>query len=358
MSEILFSPLQLGPSRLENRVVMSPMTRSRSIGNVPGPIVAIYYAQRAEAGLIVTEGTSPSPDGLGYARIPGCFDAAQVEGWKSVTRAVHEKGGHLFLQIMHTGRVGHPLNMPKGARVVGPSALAAPGKMHTDQEGEQPYPTPVAMTPADIERAIGEYGACAAHAIDAGFDGVEIHGANGYLVDQFLNTGANARTDEWGGTVTNRTRFALEVTRRVAEKIGGDRTGIRLSPYGAFNGMKADDKMDELYIELARGLSTLDLAYVHIVDHSSMGAPHVPEKIKQEIHGAFGGKLILSGGYDLARAEKDLEAKHCDLVAFGRPFLGNPNLVTKLKEGRELRQPDMSRAYTPGEKGYTDYPVD
>lgn len=358
MSDILFTPLKLGPATLANRVVMAPMTRSRCVGNVPGPLVATYYGQRAEAGLIITEGTSPSPDGLGYPRIPGCFDAAQVAGWKGVTKAVHDKGGHIFLQIMHTGRVTHPLNLPKGARVLGPSPIKLEGKMYTDQEGEQPYPTPIEMTAADIENAIGEYVSCAAHAIEAGFDGIEVHGANGYLVDQFLNTASNTRTDQWGGSVSNRTRFALEVARRIAEKIGGERTGIRLSPYGVFNGMRPDDKMDELYIELARGLSTLSLAYVHIVDHSSQGAPPVSDHIKQEIHGAFGGKLILSGGYDKARAEQDLQAKKGDLVAFGRPFLANPNLVTKMKEDRPLRAPDMKLAYTPGEHGYTDYPVD
>ena len=212
------------------------------------------------------------------------------------------------------------------------------------------------MTATDIEKAIGEYVSSAALAIEAGFDGVEVHGANGYLVDKFLNTASNARTDQWGGTVTNRTRFALEVMRRVAEKIGGPRTGIRLSPYGVFNGMKPDDKTDELYIELARGLSTLDLAYVHIVDHSSMGAPPVSAKLRQEIHGAFGGKLILSGGYDHARAEADLEAKKGDLVAFGRPFLGNPNLVSKMERGRELRQPYMALAYTPRREGLHGLP--
>ncbi len=358
MSDILFSPLTLGPITLANRVVMAPMTRSRCIGNVPGPLVATYYGQRAEAGLIITEGTSPSPDGLGYPRIPGCFDAAQVAGWKAVTTAVHEKGGRIFLQMMHTGRVGHPLNLPKGAKVLGPSAVRLEGKMHTDQEGEQPYPIPIEMTAADIEQVTSEYVSSAAHAVSAGFDGVEVHGANGYLVDQFLNTASNARTDEWGGSVTNRTRFALEVTRRVAEKIGGERTGIRLSPYGAFSGMRPDDEMDDLYIELARGLSTLGLAYVHLVDHSSMGTPLVPETLKQEIHGAFGGKLILSGGYTRERAEQDLEAKKADLVAFGRPFLANPNLVTKLEAERPLRAPDMKLAYTPGEHGYTDYPMD
>jgi N-ethylmaleimide reductase len=300
----LFSPVTLGRVTLANRVVMAPMTRSRSPGNVPTDLVATYYAQRAEAGLIITEGTSPSPDGLGYSSIPGLFDAAQVKAWRAVTDAVHAAGSRIFAQLMHTGRVGHPLNLPAGARVVGPSAIAAPGQMFTVQQGMQDHPVPVAMTTDDIAKAIGEFEQAAAHAIEAGFDGVEIHGANGYLVDQFLNTGANQRTDEWGGSIENRARFALEVARRIAARIGADRTGIRLSPYGVFNGMVPDAEHEALYAYLARELGALKLAYVHhIVDHSSMGAPAVPATVKAAIREGFGGTYILSGGYtDAARA--------------------------------------------------------
>ncbi len=355
-SSLLFSPYKLGRVELKNRVVMAPMTRSRSIGNVPGDIVAKYYEQRAGAGLIVTEGTSPSPNGLGYPRIPGLFDAAQVAGWKKVTSAVHAKGSRIFVQLMHTGRVGHPDNLPEGARVLAPSALAAPGQMYSDKAQKQlEHPTPSAMTEAEIETAIGEYVESAKRAIEAGFDGVELHGANGYLIDQFLNVGANERTDRWGGSVEGRTRFAVEVAKRVAAAIGADRLGIRLSPYGVFNGMKPDADLDAVYVALAERLSELQLAYVHLVDHSSLGAPAVPKEIVAKIRATFKGTLILSGGYDAKRAEADLVEKRGDLVAFGRPFLSNPNLVDKLKSGAELVPPDMATFYTPGEKGYTDW---
>jgi N-ethylmaleimide reductase len=356
---ILFTPFQLGPTLLRNRVVMAPMTRSRSIGNVPGDLVATYYAQRAEAGLIVTEGTSPSPNGLGYARIPGLFTEEQARAWKKVTGAVHAAGGRIFVQLMHTGRVTHPGNLPAGGRVLAPSAIAYAGEMWVDPDGNKPIPTPAAMTGAEIESAIDEYARSGELAMEAGFDGVELHGANGYLIEQFLNTASNARSDEWGGTVRNRTRFAIEVARRVATRIGGDRLGIRLSPYGAFNGMKSGDEgTDEIYESLAGELSKVGLVYVHIVDHSAMGAPPVPATIKQRIRAAFGGAIILSGGYDRDRAEADLRDKRGDLVAFGRPFLANPRLVTKLQKRAPLANPDFATFYTPGEKGYTDYPVD
>ena len=358
MSDLLFSPYKLGRVELKNRVVMAPMTRSRSIGNVPGELVATYYAQRAEAGLIITEGTSPAPEGLGYARIPGLFSAEQVAGWKRVTSAVHAAGSRIFVQLMHTGRVSHPANLPAGARLIGPSAIAAPGEMYTDAQGMQAYPVPEAMTEADIEAALTAYERSAELAIEAGFDGVELHGANGYLIDQFLNTASNHRQDAWGGSVEGRARFALEVAARTAKKIGKDRLGIRLSPYGAFNGMAADDATDALYEHLATKLGEMGLLYVHVVDHSSMGAPPVKASLKRSLRERFRGTVILSGGYDRARAEHDLVEHTGDLVAFGRPFLANPHLISKLKSGAALASPDMTTAYTPGEKGYTDYPVD
>jgi N-ethylmaleimide reductase len=358
VSDLLFSPYKLGPIELSNRVVMAPMTRSRSIGNIPGEIVATYYAQRAEAGLIVTEGTSPAPEGLGYARIPGLFTAEQVAGWKRVTGAVHKAGSHIVVQLMHTGRVSHPANLPPGARVLAPSAVAAPGEMFTDAQGPQPFPVPTAMTEADIEAAVASYELSAGLAIEAGFDGVELHGANGYLIDQFLNTASNQRTDDWGGSVAARARFALTVAERAAKTIGADRLGIRLSPYGVFNGMTPDGEHDALYEHLADKLSALGLLYVHVVDHSSMGAPPVKDSLKRAIRERFKGTYILSGGYDRARAEHDLAEKRGDLVAFGRPFLANPRLVSKLRSGAALTAPDMATAYSPGEKGFTDYPLD
>jgi len=357
MSQILFSTFQLGSLTLPNRIVMAPMTRNRSINNVPGELVARYYAQRAAAGLIITEGTSPSPNGLGYPRIPGIFRQEQVAGWRGVTDAVHRAGGRIFVQLMHTGRVGHPANLPAGARLLGPSAIAAPGEMYTDAHGPQPHPAPEAMSEAQIEEALGEFEQAAALAIEAGFDGVELHGANGYLIDQFLNTASNQRTDRWGGSVENRARFAVEAARRVAARIGAARTGIRVSPYGVFNGMAPDPEHEQLYAHLARELSSLNLVYIHVVDHSSMGAPKPTTSVVQAIREHFRGAYILSGGYDRDRAEADLAENKGDLVAFGRPFLANPSLVEKLRSGTELTPPDFSTFYTPGEKGYTDYPA-
>ena len=353
----LFSSYSLGGLSLANRVVMAPMTRSRSIGNVPGEIVARYYAQRAGAGLIVTEGTSPSPNGLGYARIPGLYSPEQIAGWRKVGEAVHAAGGHIFVQLMHTGRVGHPLNLPGGARILSASATAAPGTMYTDQQGPQPHPAASSMSEADIQTAIGEFVHAARSAVAAGLDGIELHSANGYLLEQFLSTATNQRTDGYGGSVAHRARFVLEVARATADAIGANKVGIRLSPYGVFNGIAPDATTDELYAHLAGELSKIGLVYLHVVDHAAMGAPTVPETIKATLRKTFRGTYVLSGGYDLARAEADLAAGKGDLVAFGRPFLANPRLVDKLKTGTELVAADPNTFYTPGEKGYTDWPV-
>lgn len=356
MSETpLFTPYRLGSLELKNRVVMAPMTRSRAIGNVPGPLVATYYSQRAEAGLIVTEGTSPSPNGLGYARIPGLFNAEQVAGWKAVTQAVHAAGSKIFVQLMHTGRVSAAQNLPAGARILAPSAVALAGQMYTDTAGMQNHPVPTAMSEADIEATIEEYVHSAKLAIEAGFDGVELHAANGYLIEQFLNVASNQRTDRWGGSVDNRARFALEVAKRAAAAIGGERLGIRLSPYGVFNGMTADAQTDALYQKLAEELSKLKLVYMHLIDHSAMGAPKPKVELIRSMRQAFQGTTILSGGYDLARANADLTEKHGDLIAFGNKFISNPKLVTKLKTNAAFTPPDQATFYTPGEKGYTDY---
>jgi N-ethylmaleimide reductase len=355
MSNTLFTPTTLGKLQLKNRVVMAPMTRSRAIGNVPNELMEKYYAQRADAGLIITEGVSPSPNGLGYARIPGLFNNAQVQGWKRVNDAVHAKGGKSFVQLMHTGRVSHPANMPAGSKILAPSALALGGEMWTDGTGMQPHPVPAAMSEDEIASTIAEYAQAAKNAIAAGFDGVELHGANGYLIDQFLNTATNQRTDQWGGSVENRIRFAVEVAKASADAIGADRIGMRISPYGVFNGATPDAKMDVMYLKLVEALNEIGLVYIHVVDHSSMGAPEVSAELKAKIRANFKGKYILSGGYDAARASADLDADKGDLVAFGRPFISNPDLVSKLQSGAALTAPDQATFYTPGEKGYTDY---
>lgn len=362
MANTLFSPAQLGNLTLQNHLVMAPMTRSRALGNVPGPLEAEYYAQRASAGLIVTEGTAPSANGLGYARIPGLYSPEQVAGWKLVTDAVHAKGGRIFVQLMHTGRVSHPLNMPEGAEIVAPSAIAAAGDMWTDQQQMQPQPTPRELTTAEVKEVVQEYINSAKLAVEAGFDGVEIHAANGYLIDQFLNPQSNQRTDEYGGSFENRTRFVLEIAQGMVAAIGAERVGIRVSPYGAFNDVAPTfEGMDEQYLYLATELQKLNLVYLHIVNHESMGAPAVPASIIAGLREKFTNTLILSGGYDVARAEADLQSGRADLIAFGRAFIANPDLVARLEQGVELTQPDASTFYAPGpegfHQGYTDYPT-
>jgi N-ethylmaleimide reductase len=353
----LFAKTTLGSLSLKNHLVMAPMTRSRAIGNIPNELMAEYYAQRASAGLIITEGTSPSPNGLGYPRIPGIFSAAQVAGWKRITDVIHAKGAKMFIQFMHCGRVGHALNLPAGARILAPSAVRADGEMYTDAEGMKPHPTPQAMTEADIKTAIEEFVQAAKNAMAAGFDGIELHGANGYLLEQFIRPNSNQRTDRYGGSIENRARFVLEVSDAVIKAIGKDKVGIRLSPFGVFNDMPLYDAMEADYTYLAQQLNLRGLAYIHLVDHSSMGAPPVPASMKTALRNVFKGKLILSGGYDAARAESDLAAGKCDLVAVGKPFLANPDLVTRWKTGAALNAPDMNTFYTPGPKGYTDYPA-
>jgi N-ethylmaleimide reductase len=354
---LLFTKTTLGPLSLQNHLVMCPLTRSRATGNVPNDLMVKYYAQRASAGLIITEGTSPSPNGLGYPRIPGIFSDAQVAGWKKVTDAVHARGAKIFMQLMHTGRIGHPLNLPAGAKVLGPSAVVAAGQMFTDAEGLKPHPTPVAMTEADIKATIAEYAKAAKNAVAAGCDGVELHGANGYLLEQFIRPNSNQRTDGYGGSIENRARFVLEVADAVIAAIGKDKVGIRLSPFGVFNDMPLYPEMESDYTYLAEKLNAAGLVYIHLVDHSSMGAPTVPDSVKATFRRIFKRTLILSGGYDAARAESDLAAGKCDLVAFGKPFLANPDLVERWKAKAALNPPDMATFYTPGPKGYTDYPA-
>ncbi len=355
---MLFEPVAFGAYRLRNRIVMAPMTRSRAVDhNTPNALMAEYYGQRASAGLIITEGTSPSPNGLGYARIPGLYDAAQVRGWQATTQAVHQRGGRIFVQLMHTGRVAQLANLPAGAEVIGPTAAVCPGEMYVDGRGMLPHSPPRAMGAADIATAVGSYVHSARLTLEAGFDGIELHGANGYLIEQFLNANVNTRTDDYGGSIAARNRFALEVARACAAAIGPERVGIRLSPYGAFNATGAFPEVEPQYLALAGELGRIGLIYLHLVDHSSMGAPPVPAPFKLQLRAAFQGLFVLSGGFDAERAESALLAGHGDLVAFGRPFLANPDLVARMAAHAALNAPDMATFYTPGAKGYTDYPT-
>jgi N-ethylmaleimide reductase len=356
---MLFDPIRIRGLALSNRTVMSPMTRSRAVEhNTPNALMAEYYGQRATAGLIVTEGTSPSPNGLGYPRIPGLFNAQHVAGWRLVTDAVHAKGGRIVVQLMHTGRVTHIDNLPAGAEVLAPTSAVCPGEMYTDQSGgTQPHSVPRAMTEADIANAVGEYVQSATLAIDAGFDGIELHAANGYLIEQFLNGNVNTRTDGYGETAEGRNCFALEVARATTAAIGADKVGIRLSPYGVFNGTGSFEGVDAQFRALVDGLSGLGLLYIHVLDHSAMGAPAVPDEIKAALRHAFDGPFIAAGGFDHGSAEQVLADGKADLVAFGRPFLANPDLVARMKADAPMNAPDMNTFYTPDAKGYTDYPT-
>ena len=354
---MLFQAFTSPALQLKNRVVMAPLTRSRAVeANTPNELMLQYYAQRAGAGLIVTEGTAPSPNGLGYARIPGLFNAEQVAGWKRVTDAVHAQGAKIFVQLMHTGRVAHAANLPAGARVLGPTAQPLAGEIYTDALGMQPYATPQAMSADDIRQATEEFVHGARLAVEAGFDGVELHAANGYLLEQFLNANVNTRDDGYGGSAEKRNRFVLEVARATVAAIGAQRVGIRVSPHGAFNGTGSFDGVEPQYLALARELGALKLAYLHLVDHAAMGAPAVPAAFKAQLRAAFGGTFIASGGLDKGSAEQVLQQGRGDLVAFGRAWLANPDLIERMKAGLPLNAPDPSTFYTPGAKGYTDYP--
>jgi N-ethylmaleimide reductase len=353
----LFQPFRGKALELKNRMVMAPMTRSRAVeANTPNTLMAEYYAQRATAGLIITEGTSPSPNGLGYPRMPGLFNDAHVAGWKLVTRAVHAKGGKIVVQLMHAGRVAHVANLPAGAEVLAPSALTASGDMHTDSLGRQPLSAPRAMTEADIRVAIDEFARSARLAMAAGFDGVELHGASGYLIEQFFNANINQRSDGYGGDPDRRNRFILDVARAVADTIGADKLGIRFSPHAGAQGAAAFPAMDAQLVSLVKELSALGLAYVHVVDYSGFGMPAVPAELLSALRKSFAGALIRAGGFDRSSAERELAAGHADLIAFGRPFIANPDLVERLRTDAALNAPEPSTFYTSGAKGYTDYP--
>lgn len=347
----LFSPFRLGPIELPNRVVMAPMTRCRALGGVPNALMREYYSQRASAGLIITEGTSPSPNGLGYARIPGLYSPEQVEGWRSVVDGVHGAGGRIFVQLMHVGRIAHPANLPSGARVLAPSAVPAEGKMWTDSEGLQPHATPEAMTAADLRDTLAEFVASAKNARAAGFDGIELHAANGYLLEQFLHPHTNRRGDAYGGDIGRRLRFVVETARAAADAIGSERVGIRLSPHGTFNDLPPHAEVRPTHAALAAQLK--GLLYVHLV---GSGHPDYAETARA-VRAAFGGTVIHNGGFDGARAQEALARGDAELIAFGRPFIANPDLVERLRRGAPLATPDSATFYSAGAEGYVDYPA-
>ncbi len=352
----LFSPFQLGPLSLPNRTVMAPMTRNRAgPGNVPGPLNATYYAQRASAGLIVSEATQVSPQGLGYPGTPGIHSAEQVAGWRLVTDAVHRAGGRIFLQLWHVGRISHPSLQPGGALPVAPSAIAPSGQAWT-LDGMKPYVTPHALEAAEIAEIVEDFRRGARNARQAAFDGVELHGANGYLVDQFLRDGANRRTDGYGGSAQNRTRFLVEVTEAVVGEWGGARVGVRLSPTNPFNDM-ADSNPAATFAAAAGALERFGLAYLHIVEPAAgdpVTAGEVPDlKFLRKI---WRGALIGNKGYDLARANAVIRGGTADLVSFATLFLANPDLPERFRRGGPFNPPERKTFYGGSAAGYTDYP--
>ena len=349
---LLHRPYDRAGLTLRNRIAMAPMTRSRAIGNVPNALMADYYRQRAGAGLVITEGTAPSPEALGYARIPGLFDEAQRAGWAAIADAVRAGGARLFVQLMHAGRIGHPDNLPAGATLLGPSAVAAAGTIWTDANGPQPHPVPKAMDADDIARVRGAFADSAVLARAAGADGVELHAANGYLLAQFLNPRSNVRTDGYGGSAGNRRRFVLETVDATVGAIGAARVGIRLSPFNPYNDLEAgyDGERDE-FLALVDALATRGLAYLHL------GGGTVDDALLAEVRARWTGTLIVNGGYDAARAEAVLEGGLADLVAFGAPFIANPDLPDRLRLGLPLAAPDPATFFSGDARGYTDWPA-
>ena len=352
----LFSPVRVGPYELHNRLVMAPMTRNRAgHGNTPQPMNALYYAQRASAGLIITEATQVSPQGVGYPNTPGIHAAEQVQGWRLVTDAVHRNGGRIFLQLWHVGRISHPSLQPSEALPVAPSAIRPEGDAHT-YEGRRPFVTPRALEASEIPGVISQFRDGARNALTAGFDGVEIHAANGYLIDQFLRDGTNRRVDVYGGSVANRARFLLEVVDEVAQVWGANRVGVRLSPINPFNSIYDSDPQIT-FEHVADHLGRRGLAYLHMVEVDESEETTGQVVSFRRFREVFGGTYIANGGFSFERASAYLAQGDADLISFGRLFLANPDLPKRFAKRAPLNVPDHATFYGGGEKGYIDYPA-
>ncbi|MBN3853385.1 alkene reductase [Paraburkholderia sp. Ac-20340] len=361
-SRTVFSPITLGRHALAHRIVMAPMTRARSTqpGDIPNATNAAYYAQRASAALIVTEASQISPQGKGYSFTPGIYSAEQVAGWRLVTDAVHAQGGTIFLQLWHVGRMSHP-DFHNGALPVAPSAIPFEGQIWkvdpaTGQGAMVDCPTPRALTTAEVRQIVEDFRLAARRAREAGFDGVEIHGANGYLIDQFLRTTSNQRDDEYGGSRDNRLRFLREVVNAIADEIGAERTAIRLAPFLTARGMACPDILPTI-LEAATFLQSRGIAYLHLVEADWDDAPVFTEAFRREIRERFARPIIVAGQYDLARANAIIAQGYADLVAFGRPFVANPDLPARLANGWPLADLDPATLFGGDERGYTDYPA-
>lgn len=363
MTHPLFAPFALGTLKLANRLVMAPMTRCRAgAGDTPTPLMAEYYAQRASAGLIVSEGTPISAEGRGYLWTPGIYTPEQVAGWGQVTAAVHGAGGRIFAQLWHVGRISHHSLQPQGGTPAGPTDVPAEGALcfAYDEQGNPGYVAtgrPHALDDAGIARVRDAFAQGALNARAAGMDGVEVHGANGYLFDQFLNSVVNDRSDAYGGAVANRCRLLLETVDAVTAAIGAERTGVRISPNGRFNAMPEDPLMEETFLYLAAELERRGIAYLHINDQATFGLPAIPEGLIQKLRAVFRGPIILCGGYDAERSRAAIDQGLADLVAFGVPFIANPDLPVRLEQNLLLNEPRRELFYGGGVEGFTDYPA-
>ncbi len=355
----LLQPIQLGAYQLSNRMVMAPLTRMRAkAGNVPQEMNVVYYSQRASAGLIISEATQISPQGLGYPNTPGIHSAEQIEGWQKITEAVHHQGGKIFLQLWHVGRISHPSLQPNGELPVAPSAIAPEGMANTFS-GEQPFVTPRALLTAEIPAIVEQYRQAAKNAMQAGFDGVEIHSANGYLLDQFLHDGSNQRTDQYGGSIENRARFLMEVVEAVTTVWDADKVGVRLSPSSEFGSM-FDSDLEALFSFVVSELNQFNLAYLHLVEPRIQGNQTVEDDGTglgaSYFRSIYNGTIITAGGYTLETGEATLKQGDADLVAYGRLFISNPDLPKRFALKAALNDYDRSTFYGGDEQGYTDYP--
>jgi len=355
----LFTPFQIGAITAPNRLALAPMTRSRAKnpGKVPTDSMVKYYVQRASAGLLITEGTQVSPQGVGYVDTPGIHSAEQVAGWKKVTDAVHAAGGRIFIQLWHVGAISHP-SFHNGELPVAPSAVQPQGVKAFTGKGMEEIPTPRALETAEVKAVVADFRKAAENAKAAGFDGVEIHGANGYLVDQFIQSSTNQRTDEYGGSAENRARFALEVVQAAVDVLGADRVGIRLSPTGNMGGIHDENRL-ATFSYVTEQLNKLGLAYLHVIEAlpgHSMAAKAGQEPVGPALRKIFTGPFILNGGYTQETAEKALENNEADLIAFGVPYIANPDLVERFEQGAALNTPDQATFYGGDDKGYIDYP--
>ena len=350
----LLKPYTRGNFSLKNHIVMAPMTRSRAIKNIPNDLMAEYYEQRSGAGLIITEGTSPSPEGLGYPRIPGIFSDEQVAGWKKVTEKVHKHNSKIFVQMMHTGRIANVENLPEGTSVIGPSNIIAAGQIFTDSKGMQDHTEPEAVATDKIKITIDEFVNASKNAVKAGFDGVEIHAAHGYLPEQFLNPNVNNRTDEFGGSVKNRSKFIIEIAKKIVDAIGKEKVGIRISPFSVNGDLSPYDENEviETYTYIVEEMEKLGITYIHLSAN-----PKIPKELYHTIRKSFSNTIILCNGLNAETAEAALNSGFADIVAFARFFIANPDLPNRIANNVNLVEAtDFSTFYSPGPEGYTDYP--